>query len=651
MPQPIDLDLERLKRLPQTDDVWQLALLPMPKWVAEKGRAPYRPLVPLCRSTLLPRLGTGDLLVPGEPIARQAFDAIACLAKLRDVQYRPSRVEVRDLALVESLRQELAGLGIELALVERLDFIDEVAADMAKDLADGEGMPGLYAGPDLDVERLRAFAQAASDFHRAAPWNQLTDEDLLRVDSPVPDEGLRFLTVLGAGGIERGIGFYRSERDFQQVLDVETVARFMARTRLWLFSFDTLPELSIPDGELWEAHGLPLAQADAYPALVCHVPRGPREPADAARLTFAEGLLRALAATTEDELDSGRWSKTVATCDGERTVELSIPGLLEPAVKPSAPQPGEPRGLADRRLMEKLMADVHRVIDERGLTDIGEINEFLAASHGKVAPHEPDTSPEGRAQAMFYQALDATGRLRIKLAREAIALHPDCADAWVLLAEEMPDPSRRIELYARAVSAAERTLGRRPFAEEVGHFWGLLETRPYMRARLGQAECLWGAERYDEALGHLQDLLRLNPGDNQGVRHLLVPRLIELERDKDAARVLESYPDDPSAVLEYARALLEFRHGGDGATAQAKLAAAIRCNPHVVKYLSGSSRLPAWLPEQYGFGTEDEAVIAAASLLGCWNVTAGAAAWLRDSRLRGKKARERKRRKGPGKKR
>jgi hypothetical protein len=50
-------------------------------------------------------------------------------------------------------------------------------------------------------------------------------------------------------------------------------------------------------------------------------------------------------------------------------------------------------------------------------------------------------------------------------------------------------------------------------------------------------------------------------------------------------------------------------------------------------------------------GTDDEAVIAAASLLGAWQVTPGAMAWLRDSRRRGKKAREQKRQKGPGKKR
>jgi hypothetical protein len=79
------------------------------------------------------------------------------------------------------------------------------------------------------------------------------------------------------------------------------------------------------------------------------------EPADAARLTFVEGLLRALVATTEDELDSGRWSKTVATFDGECVIDLSIPALLEPRAKPPAPGTCGGHELPDRRMMEQMM--------------------------------------------------------------------------------------------------------------------------------------------------------------------------------------------------------------------------------------------------------------------------------------------------------
>jgi tetratricopeptide (TPR) repeat protein len=656
MPQPIDLDLERFKRLPAREDVWQVAIVRMPQWVVEKERPPFRALMPICHSAVADLLGTSEPVDPAAPDGQAALRAIISLAKMRDVQFRPTRVEVRDPGLVEVLRPVLDEVGIELALTERLEAIDGVLVEMTRRLAapagsassfsDPAGFTSCYSGSGVTVERVRAFAEAAAAFHRAAPWNQLTDEDLLRVDSPVPEEGLRCLTVLGGGGIEQGLGFFRTAEDLDRLLAEEAPAHFLPGTHVWLLSFDPVYELPIPDSELWEEHALPLAQSGAYPMLMSAASSGLGEPADAARLTFVEGLLRALVATTEDELDSGRWSKTVATFDGECVIELSMPALLEPVMKPPAPGPGEPHELPDRRMMEQMMVGLERAIAERGLTDIGEINAFLAESGGKVPPREPDTSPAGRAQARFYEALDVHGRLRIKL-----ALNPDCADAWGLLAEEMPDRARRTELYARAMAAAERTLGVAPFDEHVGHFWGVIETRPYMRARFGYAECLWGAGRHDEALGHLHELLRLNPEDNQGVRDVLLPRLIELGRDDEAMQLLAAFEDDPSAVLGYGRALLEFRSSGDGEAAQAKLEVAVRGNPHVTKYLSGSARFPEQLPDRYGFGTDEEAVIAAAELLGAWRVTPGAVAWLRDSRRRGKKAREQKRQKGRGKRR
>jgi tetratricopeptide (TPR) repeat protein len=212
----------------------------------------------------------------------------------------------------------------------------------------------------------------------------------------------------------------------------------------------------------------------------------------------------------------------------------------------------------------------------------------------------------------------------------------------------MPDLSRRADLYGKAVEAAARTLGDRPFQEDVGHFWGLLETRPYMRARLGYAECLWSADRREEALAEMTDLLRLNPSDNLGVRHLLVPRLLELQREDEAARVLAAYEKDGSPFMAYARLLAELRRGGAGEAVERALTAALRSNPHVPKYLLGGGRLPEPAGDSYRPGSDEEAVLAAESLRKPWQETPGAVNWLRESRKRAKKVREQKRGKGRG---
>ena len=69
------------------------------------------------------------------------------------------------------------------------------------------------------------------------------------------------------------------------------------------------------------------------------------------------------------------------------------------------------------------------------------------------------------------------------------------------------------EVRQRHVGA--RQLGPELFEREAGHFWGLLETRPYLRARLGLAHSLWTAARREKAVRHLQEMLRLKPGDKQ----------------------------------------------------------------------------------------------------------------------------------------
>lgn len=59
------------------------------------------------------------------------------------------------------------------------------------------------------------------------------------------------------------------------------------------------------------------------------------------------------------------------------------------------------------------------------------------------------------------------------------------------------------------------------FEDEAGHFWGIDETRDYMRARYALVEALRKIETKTavQAAGdNVEDLLRLNRSDNMGVR-------------------------------------------------------------------------------------------------------------------------------------
>jgi tetratricopeptide (TPR) repeat protein len=241
-----------------------------------------------------------------------------------------------------------------------------------------------------------------------------------------------------------------------------------------------------------------------------------------------------------------------------------------------------------------------------------------------------------RAQQLMYRAWEETNPAkRLALAHDALSASPDCADAYVLLAEdEAPTVEKAMEYYRQGVEAGERALGHDYFAKSEGHFWSLLETRPYMRARLGLARALWQVQKTGEAITHFREMLRLNPGDNQGVRYLLLDLLMHLERDADVGALLEQYADDAMALWLYSRALHAFRTAGASERANALLREALKENPHVPAYLTGEKRIPTRRPPTMGFGDEAEAIAYAADHLPHWRCTAGALDWLKTQMAR-----------------
>src|SRR5436190_1083977 len=77
--------------------------------------------------------------------------------------------------------------------------------------------------------------------------------------------------------------------------------------------------------------------------------------------------------------------------------------------------------------------------------------------------------------------------------------------------------------------------------------------------------------RRQEAIEHYADLLRLNPGDNQGVRYILLKALLETGDQERVKALLDSYPEDIAAVWMYGVALVAFREQGDTRSTRAAL--------------------------------------------------------------------------------
>lgn len=234
------------------------------------------------------------------------------------------------------------------------------------------------------------------------------------------------------------------------------------------------------------------------------------------------------------------------------------------------------------------------------------------------------------AQELAYEAMETRDpRRSVQLALRALDLNPRCVDAALIVARAGARTREELIEQVRAiVRAGEQDLGPRFFKKARGEFWGILETRPYMRARQFLAELLADSGQVEEAVEHLEAMLDLNPNDNQGLRYVLLGHYLALDRLDDAERLLRFFEDECSAMFAWGRVLHRYLRG-DEAGAGAALAEARQSNAFAEAYLTGRKRVPPELPPYYGFGDEAEGVVCAQEIGQAWAKHPAAVTWLR----------------------
>ena len=234
------------------------------------------------------------------------------------------------------------------------------------------------------------------------------------------------------------------------------------------------------------------------------------------------------------------------------------------------------------------------------------------------------------AQDIIYEAWDApTKKQRVALAWKALAVCGDCADAYVLLAqEEAKTLEDARDLYDLGVKAGEKALGPEDFKEFRGHFWGFHETRPYMRARAGLAMTLERLGDVNGAIGHYKELLKLNKNDNQGIRYLLARALMSQDDIAGLKALFKKHKDDASADWLYSRAMVAYRESGESEEATALALEALQSNAHVPGVLAGKTKAKPRNDGYVTMGGADEAAAYAEHWGEAWRSVEGAVAWL-----------------------
>ncbi|MBI9039076.1 MAG: tetratricopeptide repeat protein [Bacteroidales bacterium] len=278
---------------------------------------------------------------------------------------------------------------------------------------------------------------------------------------------------------------------------------------------------------------------------------------------------------------------------------------------------------------EKGLAKLMEEIKKQGFETTDEINDFLKNMQGQSLDDLPErTDKKGRSQDLVYEAYEQPVSKGKKLVKQALELDPNNADAYNYLASIEKDIDKAIIIYEKAVIAGEKSLGKKFFKEEKGHFWGMIETRPYMRAKAGLAECLYAKKEIDKAIEIYEELLELNPNDNQGFRYLLSTLLLSKNDLAKFKSFMENNEEEDCAVWNYNNTLYHFKKSGQTAKNDKELLKAYKSNKHVIDFMLGIKEMPNELPQYIGRGDENEAISYVYDAWSIWINTDGALDWL-----------------------
>ncbi|MDD3498614.1 MAG: hypothetical protein PHH24_03910 [Candidatus Moranbacteria bacterium] len=283
---------------------------------------------------------------------------------------------------------------------------------------------------------------------------------------------------------------------------------------------------------------------------------------------------------------------------------------------------------------EKMMADLHRMLESQDFKSEKDMRKFLDGILGKPIPSMPEDllSPQEKAQDLVFGAYDLEFPEAKENIAEALELDPDCIEAYEYLGSHEPEPRIAMLFFEKGISIGEKKFEGKHLKENIGHFWGLRDTRPYMRCLQFQTECLDAIGKTGECIAILEKMIKLNPNDNQGIRGRLMLYLIEANNYEKYVKYDTQFKGEISTFALFNRALYAYKTEGICASSNKKLRDATKFNKFVLPKLL-KQEYPSDIPDHYGPGDENEAIIYLFYAYPIWYSTRGAIAWLKTQKI------------------
>ena len=219
---------------------------------------------------------------------------------------------------------------------------------------------------------------------------------------------------------------------------------------------------------------------------------------------------------------------------------------------------------------EKVLKELSAIIDahEEGFNSEKDldalIQKFLEEKNAKAsfgaANFEPETADD------YLELADETDsrKERLEYLNKALALEPDNLDAMRMKATLTTKHFHEfLEELSKLLKKGTRQMEKEGFfADDCrGNFWGIVETRPYMRLRHAYMRTLMECRMLRRAAEECEEMLALCEDDNLGVRYDLMHLYAMLEEEKPARAVMEKFHSEKETQMLLPFSILHFKLG------------------------------------------------------------------------------------------
>ena len=205
------------------------------------------------------------------------------------------------------------------------------------------------------------------------------------------------------------------------------------------------------------------------------------------------------------------------------------------------------------RQTEKMFKEFERFMQENDNIEISgedELNQALKTFMSQYQPNNDDVETADDYLELTESA--TTKKEALKYAKKAAELEPDNLDAAAMVIELSCTSSEKLsEKYKNLIDETEDKLKEQGYFEDdnIGEFWLIFETRPYMRLLEKYASHFVQCGQMRLAISVYEKMLKLCINDNLGVRYTLMHLYTYLEDEQSALELYEKYPEESTQFL------------------------------------------------------------------------------------------------------